>query len=94
MPVFTVSHEEAPFPSYSTDTTLNFPSDLPGMIHQVYVAAPEGGQLDNHMASNMHERGQPIAGNCLEGGSNYWPGEGSDTYRQTLPDLPYLLLCI
>ena len=43
------------------------------MIDKIYVAAPivlEGSQLDNmyQVASNMHERGQPIAGNCLERG--------------------------
>ena len=59
-----VSHEEAPSPLYSMDTTLNPPSDLPGMIHHIYMAVPialEGRQLDNHVASNIHERGQPIS---------------------------------
>ena len=89
-----MSHEEAPSPSYFTDTALNSPSALPGMINQIHMAAPialEEVQLDKHVEGNIPERCQPIAGNSREWGSCYWPGEGSDFYRQTLPDLPYPL---
>ena len=64
---------EAPSPLYFTDTALNPPppSDLPGIIHQVYVGtsiALEEGQLNgmHHVASNTLETGRPIDSNCLE----------------------------
>ena len=86
--------EEAPSPSYSADTTLILPTGLPGMIHQVYIATPiafKGGQLDNKVASNIHVRGHPIAGNCSEedlainhGGGGGGGGSSTSTVRPSL----------
>ena len=91
-----VSPEEAFPPSCSSDTALNPSSALPGMIHQVIVAASnahEGGQLIDHMACNIPERGQAIAGNSREGGLAIDQGRGL-TSTVGLPDFPYSLSCI
>ena len=74
------------------------PSDLPGMIHHVFVGesiALEGGQPNEmHLeVSNSCERGRPIDSNCLEGGLAIDQGVGpTSSFRPSLtfPTLSYI----
>ena len=58
------------------------------MMHQVLVAVPialEGDQRGEHVASNMSERGRPIAGNDCEGVLAIDLGSGPTSSGRTYP---------
>ena len=73
------------------DTALNPPSDLPGMIHHAYVGtsiAPGwgGGGVSPTRCTTWRAictRGVGLLTAVVSRGLSYWPGEGSNLYRQT-----------